>query len=91
MLRCVVCRTRRTTFSAMAAHSLLTGHHKPCVCSGYHHPHRPGSPCCDDAPYPTASRARAYGGSPEDELEGFIADALFGKNHKPTTSLEAPF
>lgn len=59
-VRCIVCRTRRATFTSLMAHMKATGHTKPCVCSGYHHPHRPGSPCCEANPlsmYYVAARA----------------------------------
>lgn len=59
-VRCVVCRTRRATFKSLMEHMKATGHKKPCTCSGYHHPHRPGSPCCNQNPlsmYFLAARA----------------------------------
>lgn len=51
MLRCPVCRTRRTTWVAMQEHYReWEGHERLCSCGGYHYPHRPGSPCCTTNP-----------------------------------------
>ena len=59
-VRCKVCRTRRATFKSLMEHVKASGHTKPCTCSGYHYPHRPGSPCCEGNPlsmYYVAARA----------------------------------
>ena len=87
--RCPVCRTRRASFTSLLAHQRAAHHDQPCRCGGYHHPHRPGSPLCDSAPYVRRNRARAAGASAEDVLEAFIDDTLNNK-FKPHLG-ECPF
>lgn len=89
-VRCGICGTRRATFVSLLNHKRNSGHNKPCTCGGYHFPHRPGSGCCDTAPYPTLRRAQREGATGDDLTDAFIEDALFG-NHKPTTQKETPF
>lgn len=86
-LRCPECRTRRKDKLSLFRH-LVASQHKTCDCAGYHFPHRPGAPCCEQARYPTMNRARRAGAPPEDVLEAFLDDALFGQ-HKPLTQKEA--
>lgn len=90
-VRCNTCGTRRATFSSLLRHKAASGHGKNCNCGGYHFPHRPGSACCDAAPYPTLRRAQRAGATGDDLTDAFLDDALFGRNHKPTTQKEAPF
>jgi hypothetical protein len=90
MLRCPVCRTRRKTFSGLLKHQQAAEHTGPCTCSGYHHPHRPGSPCCTTNPYVRTHQAIRAGASDEDRTDAFIDDALLN-DHKFTTQKEAPF
>lgn len=59
--RCPVCRTRRASFTSLLEHQRGAGHQAPCGCPGYHHPHRPGSPCCDQHPEAALRRALRAG------------------------------
>jgi hypothetical protein len=90
MLRCAVCRTRRTTFAAMVEHERATGHKRPCDCGGYPYPHREGSQLCAAHPYVTLNRARHAQASAEDLMEAMISDILFG-DHKPSKDQTCPF
>lgn len=90
MVRCGICGTRRATFVALMKHKQDSGHKAPCTCGGYHFPHRPGSPCCEDNGYATLNRAQRAGATGEDLLEAFI-DSTFSDKHKPSTQKEAPF
>jgi len=86
MLRCPVCRSRRSTFSLMQKH-IAASAHTLCNCGGYHFAHRPGSACCDLNPssvYLQASRA----GASDDDLMEIAADLalnapckVLGKNN----------
>lgn len=83
-VRCKVCRTRRATFTSLLRHVKESGHRKPCQCSGYHYPHRPGSPCCDQdprAPYMRAVRAGEM--DMADALIEMAFDGIGGKISKP--------
>lgn len=53
-----------------------------CTCSGYHYPHRPGSPCCESNALHQAHRARRWGAS-LDELYNIFAEEAFDKPAKP--------
>lgn len=81
-VRCNTCGTRRASFVALLKHKSDKGHGKNCNCGGYHFPHRPGSPECDDHPYVRSNRARREGASEEVVTDAFIDDALFNA-HKP--------
>lgn len=35
--------------------------HRVCSCGGYHYPHRPGSPCCNENPMAPLHRAMREG------------------------------
>lgn len=75
--RCSRCRTRNTFLRALSTYVRAKrcrdcGHdhfyvdkertqRKPCRCSGYHHPHRPGSPLCEHNPTFDVRRAQAQG------------------------------
>lgn len=82
-LRCIVCRTRRATFAAMVEHTTESGHRRPCRCGGYHFPHRPGSPLCEQHPYVRRNRALSEGASREDVLDAYLDD-IFLNTHQPT-------
>lgn len=56
-LRCPECRSRRTTFKAMAIH-IAAKQHRLCNCGGYHFEHRPGSPLCERNPFAAFHAAR---------------------------------
>lgn len=90
MLRCAVCRTRRVTFASMLAHKQAAQHGGPCTCYGYHHPHRPGSACCNANGYAEFNQAKRAGAKGDDLLDAFIHAALFGE-HKHNLEIEAPF
>jgi hypothetical protein len=90
MLRCPVCRSRRATYASMMSHKASSTHSGPCNCGGYHHPHRPGSACCDSNPQVRGNRARREGASDEDLLDAMIDDALLCE-HKPCNPMEIPF
>ena len=89
-VRCCTCGTRRATRVSLIAHQRKSGHGRPCTCGGYHFPHRPGSPNCDDHPYVRYNRALREKATPDELLDAFIDDALFNK-HPTTTQNEAPF
>lgn len=91
MLRCVVCRSRRASFRSLLDHQRASGHLRPCCCSGYHFPHRSGSPLCDAAPYHRAARARAEGASADDVLDAMIDDILFNDHSGQAPCEEPPF
>lgn len=71
--RCGDCRTRRATGTALFAHLLQHPECAPCRCSGYHHPHRRGSPCCEHNPWHPLHQARRAGTS-QDDLEDIAMD-----------------
>lgn len=87
MLRCQVCRSRRATFTSLVAHQRASGHGGPCLCGGYHHPHRPGSSTCESHPYVRANSARRAGASDDDVLDALIDDIL-DNDHKPVANPE---
>jgi uncharacterized protein (DUF2237 family) len=89
-VRCNTCGTRRSTFVALLKHKRDKGHGKNCTCGGYHFPHRPGSPCCEENGFATWHRAKRAGATPDELLDAFIDDALFGK-HKPQKDQTCPF
>lgn len=77
MLRCVVCRTRRSTYLSMKDHMETSGHSSPCNCSGYHYPHRPGSPCCETNQYVRTNMAKRNPHSTDtDIIDAFLDDVL---------------
>lgn len=77
MLRCIVCRTRRTTALSMKKHMEESGHKKACNCGGYLFAHRPGSPCCELNKYSRTNLAkRNPHSSDEDIIDAFLDDAL---------------
>lgn len=81
--RCPACRTRFATWVAMKEHVEKTGH-RLCLCGGYHYPHRPGSPQCEENPMAAYNIAKAQGASDE-ELDDIEMDImLFGKG-RPLT------
>lgn len=90
-LRCPVCRTRRATFVALAAHKADHTHWAPCNCVGYHHPHRPGGGACVRAPYHRLADARRRGASAEERLDALIEDILFNDHSKQPRCKEPPF
>ena len=90
MLRCPVCRSRRTTFVSMVRHQKATGHDGPCNCGGYHYPHRAGSPCCEANPYVRTHVAERAGASAEELYDAKLEDAMHNQ-HKPSIQKEAPF
>lgn len=77
--KCSRCRTRNVWPKALAAYKRgrrckACGYarfyvdkervnRKACRCDGYHHPHRPDSPCCVSNPQHLANRARRAGAS----------------------------
>lgn len=81
-VRCPVCVTRRATRVSLMKHQEASGHYHPCTCPGYHFPHRPGSPRCDENPYRRYHCARTEGCSAEEQLDAFIEDTLYN-SHKP--------
>jgi hypothetical protein len=82
--RCAVCRTRRVGFVALLKHKASSRHLGPCGCGGYHFPHRPGSPLCDEAPYVRFNRAVAANASPEERVDAMLDD-IFENRHKAYT------
>jgi hypothetical protein len=85
--RCPECRTRRTDFALYVLHCMRCPR-KTCACGGYHHPHRPGSPCCVHNPLGTL-HAAARAGESADVLLDIAAD--IGFDHPGTPSKECPF
>lgn len=81
--RCPVCATRRATFTSLLAHQAKSGHSGPCRCGGYHYPHRPGSPCCEENGYALFNRVKRAGAKGLALLDARIDSILHGK-HKPT-------
>ena len=77
--RCVVCRTRCKTFTALMAHMKQAQHNKPCICGSYHFPHRPGSGCCRTSPMTNYNYAKRSGVRGEVLEDAFFEDVLFGK------------
>ena len=73
--RCPACRTRRTSFTALVEHCREHGH-KVCTCGGYHHPHRPHSPYCQQNTQSAARVAWRDGASADETLEISIDIAL---------------
>lgn len=81
--RCPVCGTRRRTAKQLLDHFRTSGH-KPCTCGGYHYPHRPGSPYCDQRPESGVLRALRDGWEPSnDELTDAQIDAIFTTPGRP--------
>lgn len=81
--RCPACRTRRVSFPLLLRHCAETGH-RTCCCGGYHHPHRPGSPCCHLNPMsPVYIAMRA--GADEAELREIEMDIVFHTEGRPFT------
>ena len=81
MLRCPECRSRRTTYKSMQLHVKVSGH-KLCTCGGYHYPHRPGSPFCEQNPrsaYYHALRAD----EPDEVLLEILVDMAWNLPGKP--------
>jgi len=62
--RCPACGTRRTDWRLMLAHRAASGH-KPCNCGGYHYPHGPRSPCCEQNPKSLLMQAHRAGSNKE--------------------------
>lgn len=89
MPRCPVCRSRRSTLRALFQHQRIAGHRGPCGCGGYHFPHRPGSPCCEQNPYFQVHQARRAGADRDGMLDAMI-DATFNTNHKPVAHGSPP-
>jgi hypothetical protein len=78
--RCPVCGTRRRTLQQLIGHA----DHTPCTCGGYHYPHRPGSPYCDQGPESGVLRALRDGWAPTaDELLDAQIDATFTTQGRP--------
>ena len=73
--RCPACRTRRTSFVALLEHCREHGH-RVCTCGGYHHPHRPHSPYCQQNAQSAALVAWRDGASADETLEISIDIAL---------------
>lgn len=67
MYRCPECRTRRRDRGLFTQHLQATGH-KLCICGGYHHQHRPGSPYCERNPVSALLLADRYGADEKDLL-----------------------
>lgn len=70
--RCPGCRTRRASFTSLLKHVAASGH-AVCHCGGYHHPHRPGSPCCEVNDW-CAVRQSQRRGDPLETQMGIAAD-----------------
>lgn len=81
--RCPACRTTRKDYTLFLRHVRTSGH-RVCTCGGYHHVHRPGSPCCEQNPM-SAYHDAVRRGATSDELEDVLMD--FGV----PTSGEPPF
>jgi len=89
MYRCPQCRTRRKFWVDLVEHT-RTAIHGVCRCGGYHYPHRPDSPCCEDNKLHvlnSAIRAGATRAEIEDIRLTLAVDWIF--EHPPTT--EPPF
>lgn len=82
-LRCQICRTRRSSYSLLGAHTVAWQHYGPCKCGGYHHPHRPGSPCCDQHPLAPLNRAARDGADNLELLDIAVGLAFAGIGGKP--------
>ena len=81
--RCPVCGTRRTDWNLLVAHQRQHGH-KPCMCPGYHHPHRPGSPYCVSRPDSGVRAALRDGWEPtDDELLDALIETTFTQPGRP--------
>lgn len=81
--RCPACRTRRTSFVLLLQHC-ADKHHGTCDCGGYHHPHRPGSPCCVANPMAAAHQALRAGAT-DDEVREIELDVVWHTPGKPFT------
>lgn len=88
MLRCPVCRTRRTTAVAMREHlRKWEDHDQVCVCGGYHYPHRPGSPCCVENPLAHVNRALRAG----EELDPIDIEVELAWHNRSRPVAQCPF
>lgn len=61
----------------MHEHIQASGH-SACTCSGYHFPHRPGSPCCEANRMSTYHRAVRAGASHLELMDLLLEYALDG-------------
>jgi len=105
--RCSKCRTRNTFRHAVDWYKRrrkcrCCGHsgfyvdrerarREACNCSGYHFPHRPGSPCCDSNPETDVNRARRAGATAEDILEIRLALAWDAEGGRLCATDPCPF
>lgn len=84
--RCPECRTRRATAFSMMMH-IKTKKHKPCLCGGYHYPHRPGSPCCVSNPWAEYYDAERRGYSAEvlETISQWVLQKLVDRKNQSKT------
>lgn len=75
-LRCVECRTRRTTYAAMQDHYAKTGH-KLCNCSGLHYAHRPGTKFCNHHPMAGLHHAMRCAELTDEEIQDIALDLIW--------------
>jgi len=90
-LRCVECRTRRTTYAAMQDHYQKSGH-KLCTCGGLLYPHRPGTKFCDSHPMAGLHRAMRCSELTDEEIEDIALDIAWdAPPPRRVSSQECPF
>lgn len=69
--RCPACRTRRKGWGLFTQHLRESGH-AVCKCMAYHHPHRPGSSCCEQHPFAALNQAKRRGEDQDVLMDVFI-------------------